>query len=60
LGATNFSTTTLIAPISAIFLGFWFLGEVILPSHLIGMIVIFVGLMFIDGRLPRLLRRLGQ
>ncbi|HLT63001.1 MAG TPA: DMT family transporter [Pseudohongiella sp.] len=57
VGATNFSTTTLIAPVSAIFLGFWFLGEVILPSHLIGMMVIFLGLMFIDGRLPRLLRR---
>jgi drug/metabolite transporter (DMT)-like permease len=57
VGATNFSTTTLIAPISAIFLGFWFLGEVILPSHFIGMIVIFIGLMFIDGRLPRFIRR---
>lgn len=57
VGATNFSTTTLIAPISAIFLGFWFLGEVILPSHFVGMIVIFVGLMFIDGRLPRLFRK---
>lgn len=57
VGATNFSTTTLIAPISAIFLGFWFLGEVILLSHLVGMIVIFIGLMFIDGRLPRFVRR---
>lgn len=57
VGATNFSTTTLIAPISAIFLGLWFLGEVILPSHLLGMMVIFIGLMFIDGRLPRLVHR---
>ncbi|MBC52632.1 MAG: EamA family transporter [Gammaproteobacteria bacterium] len=53
VGATNFSTTTLIAPVSAIFLGLLFLGEVILPSHMLGMLVIFVGLMFIDGRLPR-------
>ena len=53
VGATNFSTTTLIAPVSAIILGFMFLGEVILPSHILGMLVIFVGLMFIDGRLPR-------
>ncbi|MDO8908285.1 MAG: DMT family transporter [Pseudohongiella sp.] len=60
VGATNFSTTTLIAPISAIFLGFWFLGEVILPSHVVGMIVIFVGLMFIDGRLPRLIRQMAR
>lgn len=56
VGATNFSTTTLIAPISAIILGTAFLQEVILPSHLTGMFVIFVGLTFIDGRLPRLLR----
>jgi len=55
VGATNFSTTTLIAPVSAIILGLIFLGEVILPSHLLGMLVIFVGLMFIDGRLPRML-----
>ena len=60
VGATNFSTTTLIAPVSAIFLGFWFLGEVILPSHLVGMAVIFAGLRFIDGRLPRLLRQLTR
>lgn len=53
VGATNFSTTTLIAPVSAIILGLVFLGEVILPSHVLGMMVIFVGLMFIDGRLPR-------
>jgi len=24
-----------------------------LPSHILGMLVIFIGLMFIDGRLPR-------
>lgn len=55
VGATNFSTTMLIAPVSAIILGLVLLGEVILPSHVLGMLVIFVGLMFIDGRLPRLL-----
>ncbi len=55
VGATNFSTTTLIAPVSAIILGTVFLDEVILPSHLLGMAIIFVGLTFIDGRLPRLL-----
>jgi drug/metabolite transporter (DMT)-like permease len=60
VGATNFSTTTLVAPISAILLGFWFLGEVMLPSHVVGMIVIFVGLMFIDGRLPRLIRQMAR
>lgn len=55
VGATNFSTTTLIAPVSAIILGLVFLGEVVLPYHVLGMLMIFVGLMFIDGRLPRLL-----
>ncbi|GHA11612.1 ABC transporter permease [Devosia pacifica] len=52
VGATNFATTTLIAPVSAIVLGFVFLGELIQPAHLIGMVVIFIGLLFIDGRLP--------
>ena len=47
----------LIAPVSAIILGTLFLGELILPSHLLGMLVIFLGLSFIDGRLPRLLRQ---
>lgn len=56
VGATNFSTTTLIAPVSAIILGTVFLEEVILPSHLLGMLIIFLGLSFIDGRLPSLLR----
>jgi len=60
VGATNFSTTTLIAPISAIILGTLFLGELILPSHLLGMLVIFLGLSFLDGRLPRLLRQLAR
>jgi drug/metabolite transporter (DMT)-like permease len=60
VGATNFSTTTLIAPISAILLGTMFLQELILWSHLVGMLVIFCGLTFIDGRLPAALRRLGR
>lgn len=60
VGATNFSTTTLIAPISAIMLGTLFLGELVLPSHLLGMLVIFGGLLFIDGRLPRLLHGLSR
>lgn len=60
VGATNFSTTTLIAPVSAIILGMVFLQEVILPSHLTGMLVIFLGLTFIDGRLPNLLRQLAR
>lgn len=51
VGATNFSATTFIAPVSAIILGVSLLGEVILPTHLLGMLAIFVGLLLIDGRL---------
>ncbi|WP_158625985.1 DMT family transporter [Arsenicitalea aurantiaca] len=57
IGATNFSVTTFIAPLVAISLGVVVLGEEIHPEHLIGMIGIFAGLMLIDGRLVRRLRR---
>lgn len=53
VGATNFSATTFIAPVSAILLGVTFLGETILPSHVLGMLAIFSGLVLIDGRLFR-------
>lgn len=53
IGATNFSATTFIAPVSAIIFGFLLLGEIIQPTHLIGMLAIFIGLLMIDGRLPR-------
>ncbi len=51
VGPTNISTVTLIAPVSALVLGTWVLGEVLLPEHLLGMAAIFVGLLLIDGRL---------
>ncbi|WP_323014528.1 DMT family transporter [Devosia sp.] len=54
VGATNFATTTFIAPISALILGVTILGETILPIQLLGMGVIFFGLLFIDGRIRRL------
>ncbi|GGA60544.1 DMT family transporter [Pelagibacterium lentulum] len=53
IGATNFSATTFIAPISTILLGIAILGEIVLPTHLLGMLAIFAGLLMIDGRLPR-------
>lgn len=52
-GPTNMSTATLIAPISALVLGTWVLGEALLPEHLLGMAAIFVGLLLIDGRIVR-------
>jgi drug/metabolite transporter (DMT)-like permease len=51
VGATNFATTTFIAPISALIIGVTVLGETIMPIQLVGMVVIFFGLLFIDGRI---------
>lgn len=57
VGATNFSTSTFIAPISAIGLGILVLGEQLLLVHVLGMIAIFVGILMIDGRLFKWLGR---
>lgn len=57
IGATNFTTVTLIAPVSAIVLGVTILGETIHPEHLLGMVGVFVGLLLIDGRIVRRFRR---
>lgn len=57
VGATNFATTTFIAPISALILGVTLLGETILPIQIGGMLVIFLGLLFIDGRIGAIWRR---
>lgn len=51
VGPTNFSATTFIAPVSAIFLGTFILGETLEMVHFVGMFAIFVGLLLIDGRL---------
>lgn len=57
IGATNFTTVTFIAPVSAIVLGVGILGEQIRSEHLLGMTGIFVGLLLIDGRIVRRFRR---
>lgn len=59
VGATNFATTTFIAPISALVIGVTVLGESILPIQILGMLMIFFGLLFIDGRIRRVWR-VGQ
>ncbi|WP_108398915.1 DMT family transporter [Devosia submarina] len=56
VGATNFATTTFVAPISAIVLGVTLLGETVLPIQVVGMLVIFAGLLLIDGRVGKLWR----
>ena len=53
VGATNLSLNTFITPISAIILGVIVLHERFLPVHIAGIIVIFLGLVFIDGRLVK-------
>jgi drug/metabolite transporter (DMT)-like permease len=53
VGATNVSLNTFITPISAILLGVIVLHERFELVHVIGIIVIFFGLVFIDGRLVK-------
>lgn len=50
-GATNTSLVTLLVPPSAILLGAVFLGERLALSAVIGMILIALGLVILDGRL---------
>jgi drug/metabolite transporter (DMT)-like permease len=53
VGATNVSLNTFITPISAILLGVIVLHERFELVHVVGIIVIFFGLLFIDGRLVK-------
>lgn len=57
VGPTNISLNTFITPISAILLGVLVLHERFEMLHMLGIVVIFLGLVFIDGRLVRGLRR---
>ncbi len=57
VGATNLSLNTFITPISALILGALILHETLEPIQYAGMLVIFLGLVFIDGRLVKGLRR---
>jgi drug/metabolite transporter (DMT)-like permease len=60
VGAMNISLVTLLQPVSAALLGWLFLSEAIGANDFAGMAVIGLGLLFIDGRLPRLLFRSGK
>lgn len=55
-GASNLSLVTFLIPVSAIVFGILFLGEALMPRHIMGVVLIGVGLACIDGR-P--LRHLG-
>ncbi len=56
-GATNLSLVTFLIPVSAIFLGIVFLSETLYPRHFMGLAVIGIGLIAIDGRLVRVFSR---
>lgn len=56
-GATNSSLVTLLIPVSAILLGSVVLGERLSASHFLGMALIALGLLSIDGRIIAMLRR---
>jgi drug/metabolite transporter (DMT)-like permease len=57
VGATNMSLNTYITPISAIFLGVFVLHENFELIHVLGIVVIFIGLVIMDGRLVKRFRR---
>ncbi|RMC38056.1 DMT family transporter [Paracoccus alkanivorans] len=52
-GATNISLVTFLVPVSAILLGWLFLAETLGQAHLLGVVLIALGLALIDGRLFR-------
>lgn len=56
-GATNSSLVTLLIPVSAILLGSVVLGERLSSIHFLGMALIALGLLSIDGRIFSMLRR---
>ncbi|RYH08763.1 DMT family transporter [Tropicimonas sp. IMCC6043] len=57
VGATNASTVTFVAPVSAVLLGALVLGDHVETEHLLGMALIFCGLAVLDGRLLTWRRR---
>lgn len=56
-GPTNLLLVTFLIPVTAILLGTAFLRERLEPHHLAGMAVIGLGLVLLDGRLGKALRR---
>ncbi len=50
-GPSNVMLVTLLIPVTAVLLGNTFLGEIIRMREIVGVLVIGIGLLFIDGRL---------
>jgi drug/metabolite transporter (DMT)-like permease len=59
-GALNILLVTFLIPVSAILLGAIVLGETLQPRHLVGMGLIWLGLIAVDGRLWAALARLAH
>lgn len=56
-GATNVLLNTLLVPVSAIILGAAFLNEHLEAASYVGMVMIALGLVVIDGRVLRAINR---
>ncbi|HEY0394441.1 MAG TPA: DMT family transporter [Candidatus Elarobacter sp.] len=56
-GATNAASVTFLVPVSAVLLGTLVLHERLAPSTLAGMLVIFLGLAVLDGRIIAFVQR---
>ncbi len=56
-GATNTLLVTFMVPVTALLMGVLVLGESLSQFAILGMLVIFAGLIFVDGRIIRYLRR---
>jgi drug/metabolite transporter (DMT)-like permease len=59
-GATNLLLVTFLIPVSATALGWILLGERLLPQHLAGFALIAAGLVVIDGRLAKKVRKVKE
>ncbi len=57
-GGSNVMLVTLLIPVTALLLGNLFLSEPILRHELVGALIIGLGLLFMDGRLPQWMGRL--
>lgn len=55
-GPTNLSLVTMLIPVSAVLLGAAVLGEIVQMRHILGMVIVALGLLVIDGRLWRRMR----
>jgi drug/metabolite transporter (DMT)-like permease len=56
-GPSNVMLVTLLIPITALFLGNAFLDEPLHTKEIVGALIIGMGLLFVDGRIPKAVQR---